>query len=227
MNYIVVALLCCSLWNSPYEKFTDRFVKQYHQDEWMRPTDTLFYIPKVMNLSRSGLYRKLGVSHKREDLFDCLVKRQLFLVYPHAVSIETQTTYLNPRGEMDYINRIKREVCFYEERPELYCDNALKLRKLVLCYILNYKPDYLFKISELDEVDTRELYWSIKNGLLYAVVLCVKNQTITEYEAEEYVMNIAPDYVLFSSDRLGYYLSPSEEMKGIHMWPEYQSYLNE
>lgn len=72
---------------------------------------------------------------------------------------------------------------------------------MLIKYVKDRHPDYLFKISGVDGIDF-DVFWVIIGRGLYAVQIGTEDGTVVEYEASDYVDEIAPDYVFSPGLRL-------------------------
>lgn len=189
-----------------YENFSDAMIKQYRKDERLRPDGTFVYVPSVMNLLESPEFRRLSIEDRRSRLFDLLSQGKMCLVYPFALDTTTQAVYSNPRGDLDYWEHRKRKIEMIKSNFDNWHPLYVREMKALLKYAKENRPDVLFTICEIDEMESR-LYWAIKNNSIFAVLYNPDSNVINEYGAMKYVAEIAPDYVFSSILRLEMYSS--------------------
>ena len=79
--------------------------------------------------------------------------------------------------------------------------NPLLLQRCraIIRYIKKTNPDYLFDIETI--YTDNYLFWAIRDGGLYAVEYIIPEDTCVEYDAVEFLKNIADDSVF---DPLGF-----------------------
>lgn len=197
IKIVVVLFFACFNKETDYtQKFIHRFITQYNRETHRRPTDTLFYIPQIMNLSDSRSFHRLSISEKRIRLFEVLTRKRLFFEYYYAYDTQNETFFVNVgRGAFDYFENKRRNVVLMPPQTSVpYHEGFIKEQKAIIKYIHESSPDYMFSIFEIDGVDYR-IYWALKGGRLFALEYYAEKGTICEYNAIEYINTIAPDYV--------------------------------
>lgn len=198
---IILSSCCSRLYyeesGAAYDTFVMKVLKQYNHDKWKRPTDTLFYIPVVMNLWKDRKYQSLSVDEKRAQLFVLLSRKKPYLSYIRALSPKTGALYTNPRGDLDYWEGKSGPISFYRDNIDSCHSNYIKKMSVLREYILENKPTLLFQIGDVHlEVfqngDSANIFWSVKDSRLYALRY-EDNGMLTEYEATYFITNVADD----------------------------------
>ena len=183
---------------NPSNRFIDKYIERYRSETHLRPTDSLLYVPKVMNLSRN--IRAFERDYKN-GFFKYLSRGRVLLTYPLALDIDSGESYHNPRGDLDYWENTSGRITLVHDKAELLHERYKTEIGLLVSYVKERHPDYLFTISEAVGLDF-ELYWAIIGHHMYAIEFNIDENRYTEYDAQEYINEIAPDYVFLSGLRL-------------------------
>ena len=206
ISILVLTLLCMGNNIAP-SLFMKKVQYQRQKDSEILPTDTLFYIPYIMNLTSNRKWDKLSIPERRAQLFKVLSEKKLHFVYYSALDIGSGQIFHNPRGVMDYLEKKRQKIVFYPSNLELLDSAYLKKNTQLVNYIRQNKPEMIFTISEIDGIDF-EVYWVIKNQELHVLQYGRTDSTISEFDHEPYINEIAPDYVFSSTMRLQIELEP-------------------
>lgn len=200
MTRLVFIVLISILFGNvnPSSRFIEKYIEQYRNETHLRPTDSLLYVPKVMNLSH---YWRAFERDYRNGFFKYLSRGRVLLTYPLALDIDTGESYHNPRGDLDYWESISERITLVHDNAAVLHERYKTEIRLLVNYVKERHPDYLFTISEAVGLDF-ELYWSIIDHHMYAIEFNIEENRFTEYDAQEYVYEIAPDHVFLADLRL-------------------------
>lgn len=175
-------------------RFIKKYESQYLRDRLLRPTDTLMFIPSVMNLVENKRYDRLLVSEKRRCFFQLICHGPLKLEYPSALDIVNKTVFQNPRGDLDYWYHKRNKIHLYKSDPSFYHPRYATFINALIDYVNREHPDHIFTISNV-VYTPGFLLWAIKRNEVYAIVYTDEEDTIIEYKADAFVMRIAPDSI--------------------------------
>lgn len=202
MHIVGWFFIILNLWAStpvePQDKFIDKLDKRFRRESYLRPTDTLLYVPTVLNLHRFYSEYKQDC---RKNVFKFLSKGRILLTYPYALDINHEESYHNPYGEWAYWSDDQPSVVLVRDNPAINHERYTKEMQMLIKYAKEKKPEYLFKVREIDGIDY-EIYWSIVGRHLFVLKLSIDEECLVEYGALEYVNTIAPDVVFLSDLRL-------------------------
>jgi len=200
LNLFFIAICClCFGDDQPQSRFVDKYIAQYNSEAYLRPADSLVYIPNVMNLETVWNHHKNESVHKK--LFKYLSRGRIALTYPLALDIINGESYHNPMGDMDYWEKESRQITLIRDDITVNHEKYTRRMQMLIKYVKDRHPDYLFKISGVDGIDF-DVFWVIIGRGLYAVQIGTEDGTVVEYEASDYVDEIAPDYVFSPGLRL-------------------------
>jgi len=183
------------------ERFIRKYESQYRRDSSLRPTDTLVYFPTIMNLVENKRYKRLPVAEQKRSFFQLICSEPLKIVYPSAFDLVNKVHFNNPRGDLDYWYHERNKVFLHKSDMSLFHPNRASFINALIEYVNQEHPDFIFTISNV-VYEAGVLFWAIKGDEVYAIVYTEKDDTITEYKAEDYIMRFAPDSVFSSSLRL-------------------------
>ena len=189
---------CASInYYESHDRFVANYSRQFKKDKCLRPTDTLFYIGKIENLTTRTSLDKLSIDEKRECLLSYLSRKRLKIIYPVAFGLQSETIYFSQIGDLNnYRDSFKvRKGDFSAYNPKY----TLKTKALI-SLIKEMHPLYVFTIENI--IDVRDIYWLItQDGLIVARY----DESLNKYElleADHYLKEIAPDSVFSFSLRV-------------------------
>lgn len=188
----------------PYHHFLKKYVFQYKSENKLRPNDSLYYITEVMNIYDEQ-QSKLIKDHYKFRFFGILARKKPYIVYRSAIDTISGAYYINTRGDLDYWEKKRKKVKMTKVDYSLLHENVRHTIELLVDYVKDAKPDYIFTISGYDEVDY-QVYWAIKDSSLRVIRIERYGGEMIEYDAEYYVNTIAPDSFFSASKRWDEYL---------------------
>ena len=186
-----------------YDVFVKIIEREFSKDAWIRPSDSLFYVPTVIWYKMRN-YDKLNIEQRRQQLFYHLSSHRVRLAYHDVYDLINRKSYYN--YSMDWLDNHRRRYMMneYVEASIGIVDSIVFQKKQALIkYVIENAPDYMFTIETIDIIDGNySLYWVIRNNTLYAVEYNIQNSTFIEYDAVEYLKYIAHDSVFDMLDYL-------------------------
>ena len=175
--------------------------REYERDCSIRPSDSLLYIPHIMNLVGNSSFDRMAIEEKRQKLFDVLSKGRLHFSYHYALDTLNGDVYSNPRGDMDYIEKTKpNHLYFYPIELNKCAESFTNKMNALILYAKKRHPDCIFEIANIIGLDC-EVYWAIIDGELFAVQLIDADCSLHEYPSQEFLTEVAPNELFSSSLR--------------------------
>lgn len=194
---IWICLFICIVCHTTQPSFMSEYIKQYRNDHWMRPSDSLYYIPTVMNLTQSHVFHNMRIEDRRKNLFKILSAERMWLCYPTAIDTVRGTIYANPQGDLDFWFKTRQKITLVPINP-VYMGNELIA---IAQFIKLYKPDYFFSIDGITGID-ESVYWALRNDTLRVLIYNIKDGSLSEHSVDGFLYTEAPDYMFSGNLRL-------------------------
>lgn len=202
MKQLSIFVLLCALSLLSQGRFIRKMYREYERDSSIRPSDSLLYIPHIMNLVSNSSFDRMTIEERRQKLFAVLSKGRLHFSYHYALDTLNGDVYCNPRGDMDCIEKTRpKELYFYPIELNKCAESFTNKMNALILYAQKRHPDCIFEIANIVGLDC-EVYWAIIDGELFAVQFIDADCSLHEYTSQEFLTEVASDDIFSFSIRL-------------------------
>jgi len=202
---LLLSLVCLFIvtpgFGQSYKDFITRFKQQYQEDEQVRPCDSLIYVPTILGTSSS--FGSLTPSEIRNGFFDLLSQQPLVMAYSWAYNQDKTALFMNHNDNLN-LEEVQRS-CFLTRKKALqrrknatlFPPSNPECHEFSLLEYLRRHPEieFLFEIMDVQGWDY-SLFWGIAGDKIYALPYDRLSRSCLQFEAGDYLQNIAGDDVL-------------------------------